>query len=72
MVAGMVRTGLELWSGKECAKSYFRQRMWGTMSMLQIIMLNTRCWLQHMSLSQASRLSAYQPISLSVYELMSL
>ena len=53
---GIVTTGLELWSGEECARSYFRQRMWGTMSMIQIIMLNTRCWLRHMSLSQETGL----------------
>ena len=51
LVPGIVTTGLELWRGDECAKSYFRQRLWGTMSMIQSIMLNTRCWLKHMSLS---------------------
>jgi len=50
LVPGIVTTGLELWHGEECANGYFRQRMWGTMTMVQIIMLNTRCWLKHMSL----------------------
>lgn len=27
MIPGIVTSGLELWSGEECAKSYFRQRM---------------------------------------------
>ena len=29
MLPGIVTTGLELWSGEDCAKGYFRQRMWG-------------------------------------------
>ena len=43
MVPGIVTTGLELWAGEECARGYFRQRLWGTMSMVQKIMINTRC-----------------------------
>jgi len=51
LVPGIVTTGLELWEGEPCAKSYFRQRMWGTMTMIQNIMLNTKCWLRHMALN---------------------
>jgi len=43
MVPGIVTTGLELWAGEECASGYFRQRLWGTMSMVQKVMINTRC-----------------------------
>ena len=34
--AGFVTSGLELWEGKPCARKYFRQRMWGTLTMMQV------------------------------------
>jgi hypothetical protein len=40
MIPGFTSTGLEIWNGSECSKSYFRQRMWGTTRMLQQFMLN--------------------------------
>mmetsp|Transcript_8777 Transcript_8777/g.20724 ORF Transcript_8777/g.20724 Transcript_8777/m.20724 type:complete len:703 (+) Transcript_8777:89-2197(+) len=56
MIPGIITTGLELWQGEECAKSYFRQRMWGTMTMVQNVMLNTKCWLKHMALNHTTGL----------------
>lgn len=37
MVPGVVSTGLELWEGLPCARSYFRQRFWlDSVLMLQV------------------------------------
>ena len=51
MIPGIITSGLELWAGHECAKSYFRQRLWGTMSMFRLFMRNKECWLSHISLN---------------------
>ena len=59
MIPGIVTTGLELWQGEPCAKKYFRQRMWGTMTMVQNMLLNTRCWLQHMALNGSTGLDPH-------------
>ena len=40
LIPGFTSTGLEIWTGSECSKSYFRQRMWGTARMLQQFMMN--------------------------------
>ena len=50
LVPGFITTGLELWEGHECAQSYFRQRIWGTSTMIQHVLRNPKCWLKHMSL----------------------
>jgi len=56
LVPGIVSTGLELWQGLECAQNNFRKRMWGSTMMLQAILLNSRCWLQHLKLNQTTGL----------------
>lgn len=56
LVPGFTSTGLEIWQGSECSKSYFRQRMWGTTRMLQQFMLNQKCWLEHVMLDRRSGL----------------
>lgn len=48
--AGFVTSGLELWQGEECASSYFRQRLWGTLSMAQTLLADRACWMRHMKL----------------------
>uniref|UniRef100_A0A7S1U6V0 Phospholipid:diacylglycerol acyltransferase n=1 Tax=Phaeomonas parva TaxID=124430 RepID=A0A7S1U6V0_9STRA len=50
LVPGIVSTGLEIWKGDPCARRYFRQRIWGTMTMVQQFLLDTKCWLKHISL----------------------
>eukprot|EP01012_Entosiphon_sulcatum_P016559 TRINITY_DN21482_c0_g1_i2.p1 TRINITY_DN21482_c0_g1~~TRINITY_DN21482_c0_g1_i2.p1 ORF type:complete len:418 (-),score=58.94 TRINITY_DN21482_c0_g1_i2:651-1883(-) len=50
LLPGLVTTGLEIWSGEACAMKYFRQRMWGTLTMVQTMLLQPECWLQHMAL----------------------
>jgi hypothetical protein len=49
-VPGIVSTGLELWEGEPCARAHFRQRLWGSTLMLRSILLDSRCWLRHLSL----------------------
>ncbi|KAF6256224.1 Lecithin:cholesterol acyltransferase-domain-containing protein [Scenedesmus sp. NREL 46B-D3] len=50
IVPGFVTSGLELWQGEECAQSYFRQRLWGTLSMAQTLLADRGCWMRHMKL----------------------
>ncbi len=54
MVPGIVSTGLEMWQGQECAASTFRQRIWGSAVMLQAVLLNSKCWMQHLKLNRTS------------------
>lgn len=44
-------SGIELWKGHPCAQRYFRQRIWGSMSMTQSFLTQTKCWMDHMSLN---------------------
>ncbi|RLN87065.1 hypothetical protein BBJ28_00022028 [Nothophytophthora sp. Chile5] len=54
LLPGFTSTGLEIWNGSECSKTYFRQRMWGTSRMLQQFMMNQKCWLEHMMLNRST------------------
>ena len=56
MIPGITSTGLEIWDGESCARSYFRQRIWGTLSMVQQFLLDTKCWLRHMQLDPVTGL----------------
>ncbi len=47
---GFVTSGLELWQGLPCGRKYFRQRMWGTLAMLQAFLLDAQCWFSHLEL----------------------
>ncbi|TPX39071.1 hypothetical protein SeLEV6574_g07438 [Synchytrium endobioticum] len=61
MLPGVVSTGLESWTTPpmktmdggvkiECNTNYFRKRVWGTMNMVQMLLLNKQCWLLMMRL----------------------
>lgn len=50
MVPGVISTSLELWEGHPCSRKFFRQRFWGTLSMLRIMLVDKDCWLKHMRL----------------------
>ena len=54
IIPGIVSTGLELWRGKPCMDGNFRKRIWGSTSMMKMIASSLRCWMQHMSLDEAS------------------
>ena len=49
-IPGYVTSGLELWRSKPCAKAKFRERIWGTASMVKLFLVNPRCWIDHMRL----------------------
>lgn len=50
IIPGVITTGLELWEGKECARKYFRDRIWGTLSMIKMMLIDRACWIEHMKL----------------------
>lgn len=54
MIPGITSTGLELWQGRTCAQPYFRQRLWGTLTMMRFMLLDSSCWLEHLKLDPNS------------------
>lgn len=54
LLPGFITSGLELWQGDECARPFFRQRWWGTASMVKLLTLQPQCWLRHMQLDAAT------------------
>ena len=52
IVPGATTTGLEIWKGKQCAGSYFKQRLWGSFTMLSsFAAMDGACWLEHISMN---------------------
>lgn len=60
MIPGIITTGLEVWDGEECIRSYFRQRIWGTSTMFQSMMSDPDCWLRHLALNATTGLDPLQ------------
>ena len=54
LIPGIISTALEVWEGEPCAASHFRQRLWGSSLMLRSILLDTRCWIRHMTLDSST------------------
>lgn len=50
IVPGFVTSGLEVWAGKECAKTFFRQRIWAAMTGAKSFLVERDCWKEHMAL----------------------
>lgn len=51
MIPGFITSGLELWAGEECAKKYFRQRIWGSLPVfVQSFLTDNACYQKHMAL----------------------
>jgi len=51
MVPGIVSSGLEAWKSREClSESYFRERVWGTTTMVRAILADPYCWMDHVAL----------------------
>lgn len=50
MIPGFVTSGLEVWAGKECAKGFFRQRIWAAMTGARSFFVEHDCWKDHMML----------------------
>ena len=55
-VPGVVSTSLEVWQAQECAKSAFRQRLYGGTLMLKSLITDSQCWLRHMKLDNITGL----------------
>lgn len=51
IVPGIISTGLELWQTKPCADGRLRSRVWGSSSMVQSLLADPGCWLEHMVLN---------------------
>ena len=49
-IPGYITSGLELWKSRPCAKAKFRERIWGTTSMVKLFLTNPACWIEHMRL----------------------
>eukprot|EP01087_Luapelamoeba_hula_P011750 TRINITY_DN3236_c0_g1_i1.p1 TRINITY_DN3236_c0_g1~~TRINITY_DN3236_c0_g1_i1.p1 ORF type:complete len:763 (-),score=116.08 TRINITY_DN3236_c0_g1_i1:52-2340(-) len=56
MIPGVVTTGLEIWGGQPCVAKNFRQRLWGHLSMMQQLVADRSCWLQHIMLNRSTGL----------------
>jgi len=55
IIPGITSCGLETWmdpnaKSSKCSETYFRKRMWGTLNMPKAILLDRKCWLEHMML----------------------
>lgn len=58
LIPGITGTNLELWQGLQCSMKgskasgggYFRHRLWGTLSMIRMLLTDTPCWLKHLRL----------------------
>lgn len=54
MIPGFVTSGLEVWQGTDCAKKYFRQRMWGGVGSVQHWLMERHCVMEHLALDPVS------------------
>jgi Lecithin:cholesterol acyltransferase len=50
MLPGFVTSGLEVWQSKECAKRYFRQRIWTGLESARALFTDRNCWREHLAL----------------------
>lgn len=60
MIPGIITTALEVWDGEDCIRSYFRQRIWGSTSMMRSIMSDPSCWARHLALNSTTGLDPLQ------------
>ena len=50
MIPGFVTSGLEIWTGKDCMKRFFRQRVWTAFTGAASLLVEKDCWVEHMML----------------------
>eukprot|EP00980_Cylindrotheca_fusiformis_P011278 scaffold2597_cov116-Cylindrotheca_fusiformis.AAC.6 len=50
MIPGFVTSGLEVWKGTDCAKEYFRTRLWGGVGSVQHWLMERHCVMEHLAL----------------------
>ncbi|KAG4304585.1 hypothetical protein PORY_001978 [Pneumocystis oryctolagi] len=56
IVPGVISTGLESWSTTNCSLPYFRKRLWGSWTMLRAILMDKKCWVNHLMLNETTGL----------------
>mmetsp|Transcript_63462 Transcript_63462/g.138216 ORF Transcript_63462/g.138216 Transcript_63462/m.138216 type:complete len:635 (+) Transcript_63462:82-1986(+) len=57
IVPGIVSCGLEVWQAKPClGDKFFRRRLWGHVSMVEAILQNLTCWMEHLALDPVTGL----------------
>ena len=56
MLPGIISTGLESWTTTEAESSSFRERVWGSGTMIRSLFLDKEKWLRHMSLDPVTGL----------------
>lgn len=54
MIPGFVTSGLEVWAGQECAKNFFRRRLWAAVTGARAFLAERHCWRKHMMLDPIS------------------
>lgn len=55
-IPGIISTSLEVWQADECAKTTFRQRLYGGSLMIKSLILDSECWIKHMMLDNITGL----------------
>ena len=50
IIPGFVTSGLEVWTSRECAKKYFRQRIWTGLDSARALFTDKNCWREHVAL----------------------
>eukprot|EP01080_Neovahlkampfia_damariscottae_P000324 gene324-6738_t len=55
-IPGYITTSLNVWKSKECARTKFRNKMWGGFETIQNLISDRFCWLEHMSLNKETGL----------------
>lgn len=56
IIPGITSTSLEVWAAKECAARFFRERLWGGSPLVQSLLLDVDCWLDHITPSPSTGL----------------
>ena len=74
IIPGFVTSGLEVWTARECAKKYFRQRIWTGIDSARALFTDKNCWREHVALDpftgkdpEGIRLRAAQGFSAADY-----
>ena len=53
---GIISTVLEVWDGEKCGGMNFRDRVWGDMYGMKIMLSDRECWMRHMRLNASTGL----------------
>ena len=54
LIPGIISSSLELWAGRDCSMSFLRQRIWGSVTMLRFMLVDPKCWFEHLKLKNGS------------------